>query len=219
MEHEFWSKRWAKGQLGFHEGRANRRLEAHIARLETKRPLRILVPLAGKAFDLRWLARRGHEVVGVEFVPEAIRAFFTEQRWLPQFDEVGGMPSSSAGGVTLLCGDIFGISPDTLGRFDVIYDRAALVALDPKARARYVALCHSMVEDGGVIFLIAFAYDQGKASGPPWSVNAEHVRALYTHARPSVSVELLSNEPSPAGSRFVSAGISQFEESAYLIAK
>jgi thiopurine S-methyltransferase len=213
VEHDFWAKRWREGQIGFHEGEPNELLASHIARLETTRPLRILVPLAGKAFDLRWLADRGHEVVGVEFVPEAVVAFFAEQGLEPATSELGGMPATSGGGVTLVRGDMFDVGPEALGRFDLVYDRAAHVALEPSTRARYVELCQAMLADDGVIFLIAFAYDQAKAPGPPWSVDSATVRALYTNR----SVEIVATRTLPASARLASAGSPGLEESAYLI--
>lgn len=214
MEHDYWAKRWTEGQIGFHEGLPNDLLAAHIERLETKRPLRILVPLAGKAVDLRWLAERGHEVVGVEFVPEAIVAFFAELGVEPVATELGGLPASSGKGVTLVAADMFEVTPAALGTFDLIYDRAALVALEPSTRARYVSVLESLLAPGGVVFLIAFAYDQSKAPGPPWSVDEATVRALYAGR----AIEILATRPVPTSARLAAAGLPAFEETAYRVA-
>src|SRR4051812_16271005 len=111
-DHSFWNGRWAQKQIGFHEGKPNELLVAHVARIESAgTKLRILVPLAGKAADLAWLAARGHEVVGVEFVRQAIEELFAETK--------------DATGLTMICDDFFAVHSDTAGRFDVIYDRAA----------------------------------------------------------------------------------------------
>lgn len=214
MERDFWAKRWSEGQIGFHEGTPNDLLVTHIARLETKRPLRVLVPLAGKTFDMQWLAARGHEVVGVEFVSEAISAFFSERGVEPSTADVGGMPASSAGGVTLVCGDILDVTPAALGAFDVIYDRAALIALDPTTRGRYADVMRAMRAERGVIFLIAFGYDQTKAPGPPWSASEEVVRELY----PGDVIEVLSTRSVPTSTKLTAAGIPALAESAYWIA-
>ncbi|NLE47300.1 MAG: thiopurine S-methyltransferase, partial [Sandaracinaceae bacterium] len=74
---EVLEERWERGEIGFHEGRPNQLLEKHIGLFEGRR--RVLVPLSGKAVDLRFLAERGLEVVGVELVEAAARAFFEEQ--------------------------------------------------------------------------------------------------------------------------------------------
>ena len=218
LDREFWARRWADGQTGFHEGKPNDLLAAYIARIETKsvasrRPARILVPLAGKAFDLRWLAERGHEVVGVEFVWEAVRGFFDDWGVDPQHSELGGKPALSAKGVTLVCADMFALSADALGRFDVVYDRAALVALEPSTREHYVEACRALLVDGGVTFLVAFAYDQSRAPGPPFSVDPAMVHALYAPQH----IESLETRSVPTSKRLTEAGIAALEESAYLI--
>lgn len=213
MEQDFWAKRWSEGQIGFHEGQPNDLLAAHIARLEKARPLRVLVPLAGKTVDLQWLADRGHEVVGVEFVPEAVAAFFAERGVTPEKLELGGMPASRAKGVTLVCGDVFAITPAGLGRFDLVYDRAALVALEPKTRERYVEVIDAMLAEGGVIFLIAFGYDQTKAPGPPWSVDPATAKALHAGKH----LEVLATRSVPTSPRLTEAGLPALEETAYLI--
>lgn len=213
MEHDYWAKRWTEGQIGFHEGLPNDLLGTHMERLETKTPLRILVPLAGKAVDLRWLADRGHEVVGVEFVPEAITSFFAELGVEPVKTQLGGLPASSGKGVTLVGADMFHVTAAALGTFDLIYDRAALVALEPATCARYVSVLESLLGPGGEVFLIAFAYDQSKAPGPPWSVDEATVRALHAgHA-----IEILSTRSVPTSGRLSAAGVTAFEETAYLV--
>jgi thiopurine S-methyltransferase len=214
--HDFWAKRWSEGQTGFHEGAPNDLLAKHIARIESVKPrARILVPLSGKAADLRWLAERGHEVVGVEFVDEAVRAFFDEQQLEPVTSEIGGAPALTAGGVTLVCGDFYEVASEALGRFDVVYDRAALVAVDPAQRAHYVETCRARLGAGGVTFLVALAYDQSLVPGPPWSIDPEMVREL--HAAHSVAIEVLETRATPTSPRLAAAGVPALMETAYLI--
>jgi len=214
--HELWNKRWTDGQTGFHEGAPNALLATHVARIEERKPrARILVPLSGKAVDLRWLAERGHDVVGVEFVERAVHAFFEEQKLTPVASQIGGAPALSAAGVTLVCGDFFEVASEALGEFDVVFDRAALVAVEPPLRARYVETCRARLADGGVIFLVAFAYDQSRAPGPPWSVPPDVVRELYGPS--SASIEELETRAAPANPRLTAAGIPALMETAYLI--
>ena len=214
--HDFWTERWSQKQTGFHEGAPNELLVKHIARIESVKPhARVLVPLSGKAIDLRWLVERGHDVVGVEFVDEAVRAFFDEQKLEPVASEIGGAPALSAGGVTLVCGDFFEVASDALGQFDVVYDRAALVAIDPLLRARYVETCRTRLAEGGVTFLVVFAYDQSLVPGPPFSVDPEMVRELY--APHSVAIEALETRATPTSTRLAEAGVPALIETAYLI--
>lgn len=212
--YDFWKERWAGGQIGFHEGQPNVLLETHIARIEARKPkARILVPLSGKSMDLRWLAERGHEVVGVEFVATAAADFFAEWDVEPERLEIGGQPAARANGVTLICADMLQIPSAALGTFDVVYDRAALVALEPEVRARYVGVCRGLLDDDGFVFLVTFAYDQSRAQGPPYSVDAALVHELFAED----SIELLETRSAPTSPRLTAAGVPNFDESAYLI--
>lgn len=199
MEKQFWQERWDTKQLGFHEGKPNDLLVSQHARIADRK--RVLVPLAGKAVDLWWLAERGHEVIGVEFVREAIDQFFEGHG--AKSHEVSGHPAWSAKGVTLIHADIFDVKIDC----DACYDRAALVAMDPKERQRYVRA----VEVNGPTLLIAFSYDQSKAPGPPWSVDEKTVRSLYR------DVEKLETRPTSVSPRLQQAGITSIDETAYLV--
>lgn len=210
---EFWEKRWSEGKTGFHEGAANAMLVEHVARIETKKPARILVPLAGKSADMRWLAERGHEVVGVEIVPQALRAFFEEWHVEPASTKLGRHTALAAKGVTMVCADVFDVTPDDLGTFDVVYDRAALVALEPPMRKPYVEACRALLRDGGATFLVAFAYDQSVTHGPPWSVDEKTVRELHG-AR---AIEILGSRVVSIPPRLAEAGVTEVVETAYLV--
>ena len=216
--HDFWNDRWVGGQIGFHEGTPNVLLERHIARIEAVHPkARILVPLAGKSMDLRWLAERGHEVVGVEFVETAVRDFFVEWGVEPERTEIGGRPAARARGVTLICADILELPAAALAGFDVVYDRAALVALEAPLRVPYVEVCRNAlaVAPRGIELLVTFAYDQSRAAGPPFSVDAALVHELFAKE----TIELLETRSAPTSARLTEAGVPSFDESAYLITR
>jgi thiopurine S-methyltransferase len=213
---EPWAQRWKSGQTGFHEGAPNALLAEHVARVErgAGAPLRVLVPLAGKTFDMRWLAERGHEVVGVEAVPEAIRAFFADAGESPAEERRGEHPAFVHGRVTLVRADMFAVTPEALGRFDLVYDRAALVAIDPRERARYVATCAALLRDAtSRTFLVGMAYDQSKAPGPPWSVDEATVRELFAPR----TIERLGARQIAPSPRLSASGVPTIEESAYVI--
>jgi thiopurine S-methyltransferase len=212
MDKQFWDERWRERKIGFHEAKPNDLLAAHGDRIGKAQ--RVLVPLAGKTFDLRWLAEHGHDVVGVEFVETAVTEFFTEWGVSATPHHLGAHPAFYGRGVTLARADIFDCKPETLGRFDAIYDRAALVAIDPAMRERYVQTCRALLNGRGGIFLIAFAYDQTKTPGPPWSVDEATIRTLYA----PMKVELLERRSLPTHpGGLKSAGVDAIEESAYWI--
>lgn len=187
MDASFWKERWAAGSIGFHEGRPNTYLQRFVAHLDGYR--RVFVPMCGKTEDLAFLASHGHEVIGVELVEDAVRAFFDEHGLVPARTQRGEHVEYAAGGITLLAGDVLTARPD----LDAIYDRAALVALPPETRRRYAAHLRSLAHAGTRMLLVAFEYDQTKKAGPPFSVDDREVRELYAGA----TIEELAAGPDP----------------------
>lgn len=189
MEPSFWAARWAEGRTAFHEGRPNPLLVQFAAKLGSGK--RVLVPLCGKAEDLAWLAAQGHEVVGVELVEDAVKAFFVEHGLEPQVDTVGPFRRYRAPGLTLLSGDFFATTREVLGPVDALYDRAANIALPAHMRPDYVEHVRALLPDGSPGLLIAIEYPQAQMDGPPFALMEEEVRAAYRGA----TVELLTEVP------------------------
>jgi thiopurine S-methyltransferase len=200
-----WLGRWRDGRIGFHEDRPNDLLVHHAARLAGCR--RVLVPLCGKSEDLAFLAARGHAVIGVELAEQAVRAFFAEHDLAPAVTPRGPLvayevgpgavwaaepgtadaAAGPAGAITLLVGDFFAVTPELLGPVDALYDRAALIALPPELRPRYVARLRALVPAGAPALVITLEYDQAVMAGPPFAVLEPELRGLYAGA----GVELL----------------------------
>lgn len=177
MEPDFWRNRWREGRIGFHQGTPHELL-VRFADTVLARPARVLVPLCGKAVDLAWLAARGSSVVGVELVEDAARAFFEEQRIPAQPTRDGPLVRWAGGSIEIVVGDLFDTTRAELGAFDAAYDRAALVALPPALRPRYVEHVRSLLEPGARVLLVAFVHD-GPPDQPPFSVAEPEVRELY----------------------------------------
>jgi thiopurine S-methyltransferase len=195
MDISFWSSRWAEGQIGFHQGRPNDFLARFASRLGA--PGTVFVPLCGKAEDLAWLAAKGHRVIGVEWVEDAVRAFFAEHSLTPTVSTEGKLKRYEASGVTLFAGDVFHVERAHLAGVTALYDRAALIALPPPTRQRYVAHLRGVLPAGTEGVLITVEYDQAKLDGPPFSVPEEEVRRHFAGA----TVELVQTEKA-SGPRF-----------------
>ncbi len=179
--------------------------------LETR--ARVFVPLCGKSVDMRWLAARGHEVIGVELSPIAVRQFFAYEGLQPSSDRTGRFESLRAGPYTLLAGDIFDLDAATLGPVQACYDRAALVALPVNMRRAYVAHCARLLPPGTTLLLITLEYEQQRMEGPPFSVEDAELRALYEGA---FTIEQLCREDVLAANpKFRDRGLDWLLESAY----
>lgn len=193
MRLDFWSQRWDEGRTGFHRPVPNDGLERFGAKAFGAPSGRILVPLCGQTLDLDWLVAQGFEVVGVEFVPAAVRGL--QSRWgSPDevFDSPCGLFSAFrwAKGLTVYQGDFFSLPSLHLEPFDGIWDRAAIVALSPDRREEYAAILVSSLKPGGTLLLRSFAYDQNEMSGPPFSVDTQTVASLF----PGTRLHVLENE-------------------------
>lgn len=180
MQPDFWTSRWSEGKIGFHEGAPNAFLARHAPRIADRR--RVLVPLCGKAEDLAFLAAHDHEVIGIELVEDAVRAFFTEHGATPTTSRRGPLMIYTAGAITILAGDLFNVTEADVGAIDAVYDRAALIALPPEMRRRYVDHLMMLVPARTQSLLVTLEYPQDQHQGPPFSVPEAEVRTLFTSA-------------------------------------
>lgn len=181
MEPEFWRDRWNTGRIAFHLAAPNPRLVEHVGALGPGAGKRILVPLCGKSIDLAFLAAQGFDVVGVELVEDAARAFFVEQELEPSVTTTGSLVHYTAGSIAIVAGNFFETSVDRLGgAFDAVYDRAALIALPPSLRGTYATQVRSLVKPGATMLLVLLDFDA--PDGPPFSVTEADARALYPDA-------------------------------------
>ena len=213
MEHEFWRTRWDNGQTAFHEGAVNPVLLRHFARIraagdradsQEDQAARVLVPLCGKSLDLSWFEQQGCDVLGIEFVEQAIDEYFSEKGESPKQSTIDEHPVREAGRVRLVQGDFFAVAPKTFGHVDVIYDRAALVAIAPDRRAEYVARLAQWLKPTGRLLLVSFEHDMG--SGPPFSVpEVEQLLAAHFSYELVEEADLLDDEP-----RFKDRGATTF---------
>jgi len=202
MQPEFWKARWSEGKIGFHEGAPNAFLARHASRIADRR--RVLIPLCGKSEDLAYLAAHDHEVIGIELVEDAVRAFFAEHGATPSITRRGPLVIYTSGAITVFAGDLFDVNEADVGAIDAIYDRAALIALPPELRPRYVDHLRTLVPSRTQALLVTLEYPQDKLDGPPFSVPETEVRALYASAE-------LIDERLATGGRIAEAGVSAIE--------
>ncbi|XP_072460037.1 thiopurine S-methyltransferase isoform X1 [Notamacropus eugenii] len=182
---EYWHQKWETHDIGFHQEEGNKLLRKHMNTFLTGRSgLRVFFPLCGKAVEMKWFADLGHSIVGVEISELAIREFFTEQNLSYSEEPVARISGakvfkSSSGNITLYCCSIFDLPGVNVGKFDRIWDRGALVAVNPGDRERYANLLLSLLEKGFHYLLSTFSYDSTKFSGPPFYVPDSEVKSLF----------------------------------------
>lgn len=192
MDNEFWHKRWAENQIGFHLLDVNEKLKTYWEALSPTRNESVLVPLCGKSEDLVWLSKRHDEVVGVELSDVAVRAFFSEHFYLPEVSLLGrGIKLYQFDQIKLYAGDFF-TAP--LSAYPLVYDRGALIAMPDAMRPSYVERLLSLTLKGGRILLITLCYPEKGVQTPPFSVDEQNVRALFSTCN---KVSLLAEDKNP----------------------
>jgi len=193
MDPAFWAARWHEGKTAFHEGAPNAYLVEHHTWLAGCQ--RILVPLCGKSEDLAFLASKGHEVIGIELVEDAVLQFFAAHTIEPSRTTDGTLTVFRAGAITVIAGDVFAVTPAQVGTIDGIFDRAALVALPPEMRVRYVAQLRTLAPAARRELLVSIEYPEGAHGGPPFSVAEPEVRRHFADA----SITEVGYGPDPQG--------------------
>lgn len=209
MKHDFWHERWESNQIGFHEGRTNRMLAAHLGALRLAEGARIFLPLCGKAHDIHWLHAQGFHVVGAELSEIAIRQLFDEMGLKPNVSTSGALTHFSANRMDIFVGDIFDLTADQLGPVNAVYDRAALVALPPDLRTRYSSHVPHLTATAQQL-VITFEYDQSLMDGPPFSLGHAVVRGYFEDA---YSAKALATQPMESPLK----GIAPASETAWLM--
>lgn len=185
-----WARRWDEGLTGWKNEEMARFWERDVADLERltglKPGARVLVPLSGDSPVVRHLVARGYAVTAVEFVEKAANALVAglEEATGRAAEEVSPGTRRLAGDgpqVEVVQGDFFAYTPDE-NAFNAVYDRASLVAIEPDRRDDYIRVVDRGLGPGGAYYLTVF-WDPERATGPPYCLSPDHVRALFTPAR------------------------------------
>ncbi|XP_023146935.2 probable thiopurine S-methyltransferase [Amphiprion ocellaris] len=191
-----WEEYWKKDDIEFHEDHVNKMLENNIDKvLNGRKGVRFFFPLCGKAVDMKWLADRGHSVVGVEICEKAVRQFFEENNMTYSEEAAGGVPGAKVfknaeKSISLYQCDLYNFSSAVEGQFGAIWDRGSLVAINPKDREKYAALMGSLMAKDCRYLVDTLQYNPEKYEGPPFFVPDEQLHTLFGK---SCNIELLQS--------------------------
>jgi thiopurine S-methyltransferase len=213
MRPSFWIDLWREGRTGFHQAAVQSSLEKFWPDLAPASS--VLVPLCGKSLDMLWLEQQGLEVTGVEVAEQAVKEFCQENglAFSVSNDEGHTTYHLRNRNIRLIVDDYFNFAESyTGGRFDSLYDRAALVALPEELRKRYVTACRKLLCEKPAGMLITLEYEQELMPGPPFSVPVTEVQRLWPGLLSCVeSCDVLDDLPKAR-----EAGISRLEEYSWL---
>ncbi len=157
---DFWDTRYETGVMPWDAGRVPDALRRHLN--DFPPGVRVLVPGCGSAYEVRWMAEHGLDVLAIDFSASAVaRArkeigrFADRVRQVDFFDfDLGGRP------------------------FDVMYERAFLCALPQRLWRRYAERSAQLLAPGGCI--AGFFYFDDNPRGPPFGSSDAELRALLS---------------------------------------
>ena len=182
MKYSFWLEKWQKGDIGFHQAGTHVFLRQYWPTLREKQRFskaqRIFIPLCGKSLDMLWLWKQGCHIQGIELSKIAIQAFFSENKlkFEVQSESIGQVYKYQE--LQIWQGDFWDLNSQHLGHIDIVYDRAALVALPARMRQLYTQHIQKLAPKAA-IFLITIEYKAGLFKGPPFCLEEAAVEDLY----------------------------------------
>ncbi|XP_070557151.1 probable thiopurine S-methyltransferase [Ptychodera flava] len=188
LTEEKWKNAWQMGDIGFHLSEVNSTLLKHFSKLVAGRSdLNVFLPLCGKSLDLKWIADQGHRAVGVEFSELAIKSFFSEHKIEYSSTPMEGVPNgtvytSKDGKIKLFQCDFYLFTEMHAGKFDIMWDRGSLVAINPSDRTRYVDKMTSLLKPDGSYLLSSLNFNEDAFKGPPFPIPLEVVKSLFGNA-------------------------------------
>ena len=161
LNREFWEGRYREGQTGWDIGYPAPALTAYIDQLFDK-DLRILVPGAGRGYEVAYLWQQGFRNVTVLDIASQSLAAIREK--------VPELPVKA-----LVQADFFAWAG---GPFDLILEHTFFCALPPERRPDYAHAMHALLRQGGKVAGLLFDFPLTE-SGPPFGGSEAEYRALF----------------------------------------
>ncbi|KAJ1200998.1 hypothetical protein NDU88_004815 [Pleurodeles waltl] len=153
VDEEEWKKKWEQKNTSFHKDQVHR------------------------------LADMGHTITGVDVSEIGLKDFFTEQN-IPYVEEdVPAIPGaklfkSSSGNISLYCCSFYDFIRIP-AKYDGIWDKGSLVAINPCDRERYAKTVLSLMEQDCCYLLVTVLYNPVLIEGPPFYVPNSVIEKLY----------------------------------------
>lgn len=182
---EYWTKLWNTSTTPWHEQNVNSFLLRHADELiDNREHIRIFVPLCGKTVDMKWLADKGHTVVGLDCSHLALESFFNEHALEFTTEPVnrlnGVLYKSTTLSISLYCCNVMEFDKANEERFDAVWDHGSLVAVRLADIPRYVEVIRSLMTDDCRYLLETVDYDKKLYDGPPNSfADADVIQELF----------------------------------------
>ena len=169
----FWQARFEAGDTPWDRGEASGQLLDWLDAGSLK-PCRIAVPGCGSGWEVAELARRGFEVVAVDYTEAAC-------------GRTSSRLAASGLSAEVVRADALDWRPDR--PFDAVYEQTCLCAMHPVLWRRYEASLAAWLRPGGSLHALFVqrprprAVDEGLIEGPAYHCDINAMRMLFDEAR------------------------------------
>ena len=166
---EFWQERFEKSQTGWDRGSPSPQLLAWLDGGELT-PCRIAVPGCGMGWEVAELARRGFEVVGIDYTAAAV-------------EKTQALLAAQGLKAEVIQADVLVYQPAT--PFDAVYEQTCLCAIHPEHWLEYALQLRDWVKPEGSLWALFMqmlrpaASEEGVIHGPPYHCDINGMRALF----------------------------------------
>ena len=197
---KFWDEAWKKQDTPWFQPEQDRHFFNNYQKICKKfllsKKLDCFIPLCGTSLAINFLYSKGHNIWGVDLSDLALK------RLKNDYKELKGER------VNLIEKDIFDFEPNQ--KFDLIYDRAALIALNPNKRKKYCNLLTSWLKTKGAIVIETINFQAKNYQGPPFPISSSETRKLFSKLKTKNLVETKLYKISP---RLADLGVKVIEQS------
>lgn len=167
---EFWQERFEKKETGWDRGSASPQLLAWLDRGELQ-PCRIAVPGCGSGWEVVELAKRGFDVVGIDYTAAAVQ-------------KTRALVDAQGLKAEIIQADVLNYQPEN--KFDAVYEQTCLCAIHPEHWLEYSQQLVKWLKPEGSLWVMFMqmlrpaASEEGVIHGPPYHCDINAMRALFS---------------------------------------
>jgi SAM-dependent methyltransferase len=129
----------------------------------------------GRGHDAGFFGQKGFDVIGFDFVPQAIEAAKARYGQWASFEQA----------------DIFQLDPKYTHQFDYVLEYTCFCAIRPTQRQAYVQTVSSLLKTGGKLLGLFWIHPQ--TGGPPYSTSEKELLDLFSPAFEVAQLSLAQN--------------------------
>lgn len=182
---EFWETKYQAKESRWDLGIATPPLVTFFQSGQAPQSGKIIVLGCGQGHDAIFLAKRGFDVVGVDFAPAAIAS----ARQLAQAEGVE---------INFVQKDIFELLPDFQASFDYLFEHTCFCAIPPEKRREYAQLSALLLKPEGLFYGLFFTHR--RPGGPPFGSSATELKQIFSEEFTVLSLKPVNNSvPSRQG--------------------